>query len=243
MAAAPGTKSVTGTTCVALASLGKVLNMNVDDEYGSVHWQTATDLESSRSEQDTDPFASFDVQVRILFVGKFSTVVILWLSSLTVWFGQAVTYCQLFHILETIHNQKCKWVRYAHSQHQRLWSRYFHCQDIPWQFEQVERYRCRERFTVCCPTYVSHGYWTSKRVGRIIRNLYFVSNYNSCESTFLSASESQHLIKAPIIDQYSNLQLQIPMSCTTEISRFRLATQRTDLWIFCEHCTALTWKA
>ncbi|GAB5586090.1 intercellular trafficking and secretion [Umbelopsis nana] len=36
--------------------------MNVDDEYGSVHWQTATDLESSRSEQDTDPFASFDVQ-------------------------------------------------------------------------------------------------------------------------------------------------------------------------------------
>jgi hypothetical protein len=37
--------------------------MNVDDEYGSVHWQTATDLETSRSEQDNDPFATFDVQV------------------------------------------------------------------------------------------------------------------------------------------------------------------------------------
>ncbi|KAI9279420.1 hypothetical protein BC943DRAFT_331794 [Umbelopsis sp. AD052] len=36
--------------------------MNDDDEYGSVHWQTATDLESSRTEHDSDPFSTFDVQ-------------------------------------------------------------------------------------------------------------------------------------------------------------------------------------
>ncbi|KAG2184622.1 hypothetical protein INT43_000535 [Umbelopsis isabellina] len=36
--------------------------MNGDEEYGSVHWQSATDLESSRTEQDSDPFASFQAQ-------------------------------------------------------------------------------------------------------------------------------------------------------------------------------------
>lgn len=54
----------------------KVLNMNVDDEYGSVHWQTATDLESSRTEHDSDPFATFDVQVSYWQSESFGTVVV-----------------------------------------------------------------------------------------------------------------------------------------------------------------------
>ncbi|KAJ2962216.1 hypothetical protein NQZ79_g2600 [Umbelopsis isabellina] len=36
--------------------------MNGDEEYGSVHWQSATDLESSRTDQDSDPFTSFQAQ-------------------------------------------------------------------------------------------------------------------------------------------------------------------------------------
>jgi hypothetical protein len=54
---------ITGTGSWPWLLSAQVLNMNVDDEYGSVHWQTATDLETSRSEQDNDPFATFDVQV------------------------------------------------------------------------------------------------------------------------------------------------------------------------------------